>query len=120
MSLAHTLITLLGVCLTRNAARGSTTPRPVCRQLRVATDPDHASQRALRTVLGMGGQLTQHNPRTRFLSAHLPHAVVLHVLVMPTGAGARIDVQGTVLPDTMVCGACAAVDDFLAVYQQQA
>ncbi|MGE3350056.1 MAG: hypothetical protein AB7I35_21720 [Ramlibacter sp.] len=119
MSLARTLVTLLGLSLTACSSLMPAATKPELRQLHVADDPDHAYQRALRTMLGMGALITQQNPQTRFLSAQLHNAVVLNVLVMPKGQGSRIDVQGTVLPGKLVLGSFTEVDDFLAAYQRQ-
>jgi len=119
MSLARILVTMLSLSLTACSSLMPAATKPELRQLHVTDDPDHAYQRALRTALGMGASITQQNHQTRFLSAQLHNAVVLNVLVMPKGEGARIDVQGTVLPNKLVLGSFTEVDDFIAAYQRQ-
>jgi len=119
MSMARTLVTILGLCLTSCSSLMPATSKPEIRQLRVADHPDDAYHRALRAVLSLGASITQQNPQTRFLSAQLHNAVVLNVLIMPKGEGSRIDVQGTVLPNKLVLGSFTEVDDFIAAYQRQ-
>ncbi|HYN63690.1 MAG TPA: hypothetical protein VES36_03720 [Candidatus Limnocylindrales bacterium] len=118
MSLARTLVTILGLCLTSCSSTMPAASKPEIRQLRVEDHPDHAYHRALHAAFRMGASITQQHSQTRFLSAQLHNAVVRNVLVTPKGQGALVDVQGMVLPNKVVFGAFTDVDDFLAAFQR--
>jgi hypothetical protein len=117
MSLARTLVTILGWCLTSQAARRPAGRRSALGQLRIRDEPDHVYARALQAAARLGATITMHNRRTRFFSAQLPHAVVLHVLVTPTRRGGLLDVQGVVPPHAEGYDPGADVDAFLTAFQ---
>ena len=111
MSLARTLVTILGLCLTSEASRRPAADTPAMRQLRVQDHPDHVYGRAMRAALAIGAHLIQQNSQTRFLSAQLPHAVILHVVVTPKRWGALVDVQGIAPPHGVVGSVCTDVEE---------
>ena len=117
MSLARTLVTILGFCLTSDTSQRPAADAPAMRQLRVSDHPDHVYGRAVRAALAIGAHLLQQKSRTRFLSAQLPHAVILYVVVTPKRWGALVDVQGMAPPHGVVGIACTAVEDFLTAFQ---
>ena len=117
MSLARTLVTILGLCLTSEASRRPAADPPAMRQLRVPDDPDHVYGRAVRAALAIGAHLLQQKNRTRFLSAQLPSAVLLYVVVTPKRWGALVDVQGIAPAHGAVGSAGTAVEDFLTAFQ---
>jgi hypothetical protein len=117
MSLARTLVTILGWCLASQAARRPAGRRAALGQLRVLDEPDRVYARALETAASLGAIITTHNRRTRFFSAQLPHAVVLHVLVTPKRRGVLLDVQGVSPPHADGYDPGADVEQFLAVFQ---
>ena len=116
-SLARTLVTILGWCLTSHAASKPAGRRSVLGQLRVLDEPDRVYARALQAAASLGATITMHNSRTRFFSAQLPHAVVLHVLVTPKRRGVLLDVQGVVPPHGEGYDPGADVTDLLTAYQ---
>ena len=117
MSLARTLVTILGFCLTSDTSQRPAADAPAMRQLRVSDHPDHVYGRAVRAALAIGAHLLQQKSRTRFLSAQLPHAVILYVVVTPKRWGALVDVQGITPAHGAVGSASTAVEDFLTAFQ---
>jgi len=117
MSLARTLVTMLGFCLTSEASRRPAADTPAMRQLRVPDHPDQVYGRAVRAALALGAHLLQPKSRTRFLSAQLPKAVILSVVVTPKRWGALVDVQGIAPAHGVVGSASTAVEDFLTAFQ---
>lgn len=119
MSTRRTLLRGMGLLLLGGCtAMMSGASTPVERRLTVPDAPAQAEAKALRTTLGLGGELLR-TPQAGALQAKVHNAVILTVLVEPEGRGSTVTVSGRLLPNKVAFGSLTEVDDWVAAYQRQ-